>query len=99
MRIGAALTLIAVGAILRFGIAVTMTHGFDLQIIGDILIGVGLLGLILWLIVWAPRSRDSGGPGGYRQPTDLDTRQYPPASRTPREHGRDEVSYDDDYRR
>ena len=61
MRIGAALALIAVGAILRFGIAVTMTHGFDLQIIGDILIGVGLLGLILWLIVQVGRA-DGHGP-------------------------------------
>ena len=57
MRIGAALVLLAVGAILRFAIATTSTHGFNIQVIGDILMIVGMLGLILWLIVWAPWTR------------------------------------------
>ena len=93
MRIGAALVLIAIGAILRFGLVITVTHGLDLQIIGDFLMGVGLLGLVLWLIIWAPRSR-SGGRGDYRHPPEMNGRPYPPT----RTYTRDGV-YEDDYPR
>jgi hypothetical protein len=93
MRIGAALVLIAIGAILRFGIAITVTHGLDLQIIGDILMGVGLLGLVLWLIIAAPRSRSSAR-GDYRRPPATDGRPFPPT----RTYTRDDV-YEDDYPR
>lgn len=65
MKIGAALVLLAVGAILRFAIVTTSTHGVDLRVIGDILMIVGVLGLIIWLIVWAPwaaRSRRTPYP-------------------------------------
>ncbi len=96
MRIGAALALIAVGAILRFAIAISVTHGLYLQTIGDILMGVGLLGLILWLIVWAPRSQ--GRRTRYRQTSAVDGgRPYP--ARTPGSYTRDEVTYEDDYPR
>jgi FtsZ-interacting cell division protein ZipA len=54
MRIGAGLLLIAVGAILRFGISTVSTHGINLNTIGDILILVGVLGVVLWMVVWAP---------------------------------------------
>jgi hypothetical protein len=57
MRIGAGLLLIAVGAILRFGIATVSTHGVAIHTIGDILMIVGVLGVALWLVVWAPWSR------------------------------------------
>jgi hypothetical protein len=57
MRIGAGLLLIAVGAILRFGIATVSTHGIAIHTIGDILMLVGILGVVLWLVVWAPWSR------------------------------------------
>jgi len=56
MKIGAALFLIALGAILRFGISTVATHGFSIHTIGDILMLVGVLGVLLWLIVWAPFS-------------------------------------------
>lgn len=64
MKIGAALVLLAVGAILRFAITTTATHGIDLRVVGDILMIVGAIGLIVWLIVWAPwaRSRRSSYP-------------------------------------
>jgi hypothetical protein len=66
MKIGAALVLLAVGAILRFAIATTATHGIDLRAVGDILMVVGAIGLIVWLIVWAPwaRGRRSEYPPG-----------------------------------
>jgi hypothetical protein len=54
MRIGAGLVLIAVGAILRFGISTVSTHGIAIHTIGDILILVGVLGVVLWIAVWAP---------------------------------------------
>jgi hypothetical protein len=54
MTIGAGLILIAVGAILRFGISTVSTHGFGIHTIGDILMLVGALGVVLWLLVWAP---------------------------------------------
>ena len=57
MRIGAGLLLIAVGAILRFGISTVSTHGIAIHTIGDILMLVGLLGVVLWLVVWAPWGR------------------------------------------
>lgn len=60
MRIGAGILLIAVGAILRFGISTVSTHGFGVHTIGDILMVVGVLGVALWLLVWgswAPRAR------------------------------------------
>jgi len=60
MTIGAGILLIAVGAILRFGISTVSTHGFGIHTIGDILMFVGALGVVLWLLVfapWAPRTR------------------------------------------
>jgi hypothetical protein len=58
MTIGAALLLIAAGAILRFAINTVSTHGVNVHTIGDILMIVGVLGLILWLCVWAPWARN-----------------------------------------
>ena len=57
MTIGAGLFLIAVGAILRFGISTASTHGIAVHTIGDILMIVGALGVALWLVVWAPWAR------------------------------------------
>jgi hypothetical protein len=57
MRIGAGLLLIAVGAILRFGISTVSTHGIAIHTIGDILMIVGVLGVVLWLVVSAPWGR------------------------------------------
>ena len=57
MRIGAGLLLIAVGAVLRFGISTVSTHGVAIHTIGDILMIVGILGVVLWLVVSAPWGR------------------------------------------
>ena len=100
MRIGAALALIAVGAILRFALAVSVSHGIYLNTIGDILMGVGALGLILWVLVWAPWAQ--GRRRTYRQTTAVDGRPYPQPGRAPGAPGsytRDEVTYEDDYPR
>jgi len=81
-----------------------VTHGLYLQTIGDILMGVGLLGLILWFIVWAPWTQ--GRRTHYRQATAVDGGHYPPQgspypprSRTPGTYTRDEVTDEDDYPR
>jgi hypothetical protein len=82
MTIGAGLFLIAVGAILRFGVTTAFTHGLSVHTIGDILMIVGALGVVLWLVVWAPWSR--GRRSAYRDaPPDevheevYTTRRYP----------------------
>ena len=106
MTIGAGILLIAVGAILRFGISTVSTHGFGVHTIGDILMIIGVIGVVLWLLVWAPwapraRSRrtvyrrevtpDAVPPARYREvPAD----EVPPTRR----YTVDDV-YDDEYRR
>ena len=95
MTIGAGLLLIAVGAVLRFGISTVSTHGIGVHTIGDILMAVGVLGVVLWLLVWAPwapraRSRRTV----YRDEAPPDEVPPPPAPRYPA--GR---PYDDEYRR
>lgn len=80
MTIGAGLVLIAVGAILRFGISTVSTHGIGVHTIGDILMAVGVVGVVLWLAVWAPWARSRRAT--YRRPVPPDeevvtTRRYP----------------------
>ena len=96
MRIGAALVLIAVGAILRFAIATVATHGVAIHTIGDILMLVGVLGVALWMVVWAPWSR------GRRRPVYRDeppAYREEPVYREERSVYRGDHSYEDDYRR
>jgi hypothetical protein len=62
MAIGTSILLIAVGAVLRFAVSVTAS-GFSIHTIGVILMivgGVGLLLSLLWMTVWADRSRRAG---------------------------------------
>lgn len=59
MGIGVSIFLLAVGAILTFAVNATVS-GLDLQIVGIILIAAGLLGLILFLAVFGPRTRRGG---------------------------------------
>jgi len=54
MRTGPCIGLIAVGAILRFAITTSSTHGFNVHTVGVILMLAGLLGLVLSLFVWGP---------------------------------------------
>ena len=57
MRIGASLVLIAIGAILVWGVDYR-TSGFNIDIIGYILMAVGAVGLVLTLIMASGRSGD-----------------------------------------
>ena len=57
MRIGAALTLIAIGAILKFAISVHNTHGFNVNTAGLILMIVGAIGLLAELVFMSTRRR------------------------------------------
>ena len=52
MGIGTSLFLIAVGAILDFGVNVSNPHGFNIHTIGVILMVVGGIGLLLSLMFW-----------------------------------------------
>lgn len=93
MTIGAGLVLIAVGAILRFAVSTVSTHGFGIHTIGDILMLVGVLGVVLWLVVWAPwgARRRRAGPRRPLPPDDeevVTTRSYPAGH-----------TYEDDYPR
>jgi hypothetical protein len=56
MRLGTAIVLLALGAILAFALRVDLS-GIDLQLVGWILMIVGALGIVLELAVWGPRSR------------------------------------------
>ncbi len=58
MRLGTAIVLLALGAILTFALRVDVS-GVDLQVVGWILMIVGALGIALELAVWGPRSRRS----------------------------------------
>ena len=99
MTIGAGILLIAVGAILRFGISTVSTHGIGVHTIGDILMVVGVLGVVLWLLVWAPwapraRSRRTV----YRREVPPDG--VPPARRYPADRNYEvDSTYEDEYRR
>ena len=57
MRIGGALILVALGAILTFAINVNDTHGFNINTIGVILMIVGAIWAIAEIAVAATRRR------------------------------------------
>jgi hypothetical protein len=69
---GLAITVIAVGAVLRFAVAGGSPHGLNVHVVGVVLILAGVLGLLLsllsLLVVAGPRRPHSlirRGPGGY----------------------------------
>jgi hypothetical protein len=104
MRIGAGLLLIAVGAILRFGISTVSTHGVAIHTIGDILMLVGVLGVVLWMVVWAPWNRSRRPAYRDEEPVyreersvyraDAPADEVPPTHRYPADR-----TYQDGYRR
>jgi len=96
MRIGAGLLLIAVGAILRFAIATVATHGVAIHTIGDILMLVGVLGVVIWMVVWAPWSRGRRRPAYRDEPPAYGEE---PVYREERSVYRGDHPYEDEYRR
>lgn len=56
MGIGIGILLIAVGAILTFAVHATV-NGIDIQTVGVILMIVGAIGLLIDLVIFAPRRR------------------------------------------
>jgi hypothetical protein len=76
MTIGAAILLIAVGAVLKWAVTAHV-NGFDIQTAGTVVFVVGLLGLVLAIMYtfwWSSRERYPAGygeryPGGYGDET------------------------------
>jgi hypothetical protein len=69
MRLGTAIVLLALGAILTFALRADVS-GIDLQVVGWILMIVGALGIVLEVAVWGPRSRRRvTHTEGYADPT------------------------------
>lgn len=74
MGIGGSIALIVIGLILAFAVDVNIA-GIDIQLIGLILAGAGVLGLVLFFTVWSPRRRVVPPPGA--EPTYVEpSRQY-----------------------
>jgi hypothetical protein len=68
MGIGIGILFIAVGAILTFAVDATVS-GLDIEVVGVILMIVGALGIVLDLVIFAPRRRQTTvveDPGGRR---------------------------------
>ena len=93
MTIGAGILLIAVGAVLRFGISTVSTHGIGVHTIGDILMAVGALGVVLWLVVWAPWAPRARSRRTVVYRDEVPPGEVPPPRRYPAD------SYEDEYRR
>ena len=62
MGIGVSIFLIALGAILAFAVQFDVS-GLDINVVGYILMIVGIIGLVMTMLVWGPRRRDAA-PGG-----------------------------------
>lgn len=62
MGLGVSLFLIAVGAILTWAVTADL-EGVDINVVGVILMIVGLVGLLLSLLYWS----SWGGPGYWRR--------------------------------
>jgi hypothetical protein len=60
MGIGVSIFLIAVGAILTFAVHASL-NGVSIQTIGIILMAVGALGLLVTMLIFAPRRAARGG--------------------------------------
>jgi hypothetical protein len=57
MGIGASIGLFALGAILAFALTTNQVGAINLDVVGWILMLAGVVGLVVTLLVWAPRRR------------------------------------------
>lgn len=73
MGIGIGIFFIAVGAVLAFAVDASVS-GVDIQTVGVILMIVGALGLLVDLVIFAPRRRTvvDGGATTHRTVVDRD---------------------------
>jgi hypothetical protein len=71
MGIGVSIFLIAVGAILAYAVDAGAVAGVNIDVVGMILIGVGVLGLIWSLFAMAAASRRGGRDTIVERRTDL----------------------------
>lgn len=62
MGIGASLFLIAVGAVLTWAVSAEVS-GLDIQVVGVILLVVGIAGLLLSMVFWS----SWGGPASFER--------------------------------
>jgi hypothetical protein len=62
---GVGIILVAAGAILRFAVPATFTHGLNVHVAGVIVMLAGVVGLLLSLLVWGPLDRRRNHKGGY----------------------------------
>src|SRR4051794_23278184 len=75
MRLGTSIVLLALGAILTFALNVSVS-GVNLDVVGWILMIVGVLGIVLELAIWGPRSRRRVTHSeGYAAPADAPVRR------------------------
>jgi Domain of unknown function (DUF6458) len=63
MSLGASLFLIAVGAILKFAVTADLA-GIDLQVVGVILMVIGVLGFAISMFFWFSGRHAAAGPPG-----------------------------------
>jgi hypothetical protein len=68
MSLGVGIFLIAAGAVLRFAIATTSTHGLNIHAVGVILMLAGVIGLVLSLLVWGWLNRRRNRAVAYSPP-------------------------------
>jgi hypothetical protein len=68
MTIGAAILLIAIGAVLKWAVTAHV-NGFDIQTAGTVVFIVGLLGLVLAIVYTFMWSREARYPAGYADET------------------------------
>src|ERR1700733_13502412 len=54
MSTGTCIALIALGAILRYAVTTTQTHGINVHVVGLIVLLAGVLGRLLSMLVWSP---------------------------------------------
>lgn len=76
MSVGVGIFLIAAGAVLRFAVATTSTHGLNIHVVGVILMLAGAIGLVLSLLVWGWLNRRRNRPASYG-PTATYSRRVP----------------------
>lgn len=82
MGIGVSIFLIALGLILAFAVNDVEILGLDVNVVGFILAACGVLGLIITLVIFAPR-RSNAPAQTYPQntpPQPQQGNQYPPST-------------------